>query len=187
MYHKRSLVDVILRRESIPDSFPPVRSVCITRGRRDSAIFCYGHNIKVFQLSTLSDLSYQPATEGDAGFNVVGKLNGESVVLMRVGTKALAEMSCAGIRSCLVPAWRKWGRRLLMLIGAGIFFSIALSSTPAGSTGGAQPVASSGRSVMPGFVNPHASQVKDGQFVPDLAGVDVPMAPALSCPEPTVN
>lgn len=196
MYHKRSLTDVLARREPIHQNFPKSRKVSVRRGKGFKAIFQYGQTIKVFDLSRLSDLCARPC-EGECaqGVKLVAKIDGQETVLMTVANQSIADEACARIHQALVPSWRKWGRRFALTglgaFGLTVFMSFAPASKPvvAGVDGnsGAAVASAAGIQGMPGFSPQRHSQIRDGQFTPDLSGVEIPVAPALNCPEPTAN
>lgn len=196
MYHKRTFADFLARREPISLNFPRSRKVSVRHGKGFKAVFQYGQTIKVFDLSRLSDLYAQPcAGEGAQGVELKAKIDGEEISLMTLANQAIADDACAQIHRSLLPAWRLWGRRFvvtgLWAFGLAVFMSFAPSSKPslisAEGQSGATVASAAGVQGLPGFQAHRQSHIRDGQFTPDLSGVDVPVAPALNCPEPTAN
>lgn len=195
MFHKRSFLSAILRRERIPSEFPNTRCISVVRIDPRKALLRYGDRVTVVDLSSIAGASVRVA-EGAPGFELVlkDKTAGCQAVAERLATRAMAEKAVKGLYLALMPRWLKWSRRALFLVAAYFAITFVLEAMASGARGmsaaaagpeaaemrlGAQRNSAPAQAMTPG-------RVSQGGFTPDLSGVDVPQAPGLSC-EPSVK
>lgn len=194
MFHKRSVLSTLLRRERISEDFPNTRSTSVVRLGPYKAVLRYGDRVTVIDLQAIESASLRSAGT-HSGFELVVKTKaGGEQVLETLATRKIGEKAVKGLYLALMPRWLKWGRRALFLVAGYFAITFVLEATASGVRGMSAAAASPAQAEMSMGSSAHRSaaqnivpgRVSQGGFTPDLSGVDVPQAPALSC-EPSVK